>query len=59
MKDAARLLESNGDLSESLNTMATTNRSGPPPGGGTPIAAVSMISELTALQIRSISTELT
>lgn len=47
------------DPSESLNTTAITNLSGPPPGGGTPIAAVSRIVSATALQTFSISTELT
>lgn len=44
---------------ESLNTTAITNLSGPPPGGGTPTAAVSRILSSTALQTFSISTELT
>lgn len=59
LKDAATLLKSNNGLSRSFNTTATTNRSGPPPGGGTATAAVSKMSSLTELQMRSISTELT
>lgn len=43
----------------SLKTTAIINCSGPPPEGGTPIAAVSRIASLTLLQIRSISMELT
>nr|GMC73833.1 hypothetical protein Iba_chr03cCG4500 [Ipomoea batatas]GME00751.1 hypothetical protein Iba_scaffold55803CG0010 [Ipomoea batatas]GME01474.1 hypothetical protein Iba_contig1799CG0030 [Ipomoea batatas] len=43
------------DLSESLKTTTITNFSGPPPTGGTPMAAVSRILSSTALQMRSIS----
>lgn len=46
-------------LSGFLKTTAITNRSGPPWEGGTPMAAVSRMLLSTALQMRSISTELT
>lgn len=46
-------------LFESLNTTAIVNNSGPPPEGGTPIAAVSRMLLSTPLHMRSISTELT
>lgn len=43
----------------SLNTTTIVNNSGPPPEGGTPIAAVSRTLLSTSLHMRSISTELT
>ena len=58
-KDTLNLSKSGVDTFECLKTTAITNLSGPPPCGGTPMAAVSWTESSTALVIRSISTELT
>lgn len=59
LKDTLNWFKSAVVLSGFLNTTAITNFSGPPVGGGTPMAAVSRTWSSASLQILSISTELT
>lgn len=59
LKDVFNSFKTGRDLVASSKTTAITSCSGPPSGGGTPMAAVSRMLLSTLLHIRSISMELT